>query len=284
MSHEVYICYDETDRKYSDAVCQIFDDNNIEYWVKSRDFTPGYSVDSIITAITEAKCFVLIFSENSKDTNFVITETDIAFSRNIPIIILNIDDSKIKGNLEFILETQTKINSFPNSKNQLETLVRKTSEIISKPIDSVKIDTASARIFEKENTIKKYIKIAIPIVIALVIIYFVVIVPTGQKTTSDGIFAMNITQVDVSESDGNFKYIVRGESYNMPSDSERYFMNIKFFDKTDNMVYEINSTADEFKSGIICTGNLKNNNVTHIGFKLTDINNKVLSTQNYTME
>ena len=60
-------------------------------------------------------------------------------------------------------------------------------------------------------------------------------------------------------------------------------MNFKFFDKNDKMVYEVNSTADEFKSGIMWSGDLKTNNVTYIGFKLTDINNKILSKQNYTI-
>ena len=289
MSHDVYICYDDADKKYADALFDVFKSNNISSWVKSREMSSGDSVDKITRAIEDSKCFILLLSNNSKATNYVITETDIAFSRNIPIIAFIIEDLKLDRNLEFILENQEKIPSFPNTKRQLETLVKKTSSTIGKPQDKVRVDSKSAGVFEKinpnrtQNSVKKYLKIVIPVAVIIVLIYLFVIVPTGQKTTDDGVFAMNITNVDVSSSNGAYKYTVYGESYNMPSDSQKYMMNIKFFDEKDNMLFEINSTADEFKSGIIGSCELDDDNITHIGFKLSDLNNKVISKQDYVM-
>ena len=289
MSHDVYICYDDADKKYADALFDVFKSNDISSWVKSREMSSGDSVDKITHAIEDSKCFILLLSNNSKATNYVITETDIAFSRNIPIIAFIIEDLKLDRNLEFILENQEKIPSFPNTKRQLETLVKKTSSTIAKPQDKVRVDSKSAGVFEKinpnrtQNSVKKYLKIVIPVAVIIVLIYLFVIVPTGQKTTDDGVFAMNITNVDVSSSNGAYKYTVYGESYNMPSDSQKYMMNIKFFDEKDNMLFEINSTADEFKSGIIGSCELDDDNITHIGFKLSDLNNKVLSKQDYVM-
>lgn len=289
MSHDVYICYDDADKKYADALFDVFKSNNISSWVKSREMSSGDSVDKITHAIEDSKCFILLLSNNSKATNYVITETDIAFSRNIPIIAFIIEDLKLDRNLEFILENQEKIPSFPNTKRQLETLVKKTSSTIGKPQDKVRVDSKSAGVFEKinpnrtQNSVKKYLKIVIPVAVIIVLIYLFVIVPTGQKTTDDGVFAMNITNVDVSSSNGAYKYTVYGESYNMPSDSQKYMMNIKFFDEKDNMLFEINSTVDEFKSGIIGSCELDDDNITHIGFKLSDLNNKVLSKQDYVM-
>ena len=289
MSHDVYICYDDADKKYADALFDVFKSNNISSWVKSREMSSGDSVDKITHAIEDSKCFILLLSNNSKATNYVITETDIAFSRNIPIIAFIIEDLKLDRNLEFILENQEKIPSFPNTKRQLETLVKKTSSTIGKPQDKVRVDSRSAGVFEKinpnrtQNSVKKYLKIVIPVAVIIVLIYLFVIVPTGQKTTDDGVFAMNITNVDVSSSNGAYKYTVYGESYNMPSDSQKYMMNIKFFDEKDNMLFEINSTVDEFKSGIIGSCELDDDNITHIGFKLSDLNNKVLSKQDYVM-
>jgi hypothetical protein len=46
----------------------------------------------------------------------------------------------------------------------------------------------------------------------------------------------------------------------------------------------VNSTADEFKSGVIWSGDLKDDNVTYIMFKLSDVNNNVLCKQNYTVK
>ena len=289
MSHDVYICYDDADKKYADALFDVFKSNDISSWVKSREMSSGDSVDKITHALEDSKCFILLLSNNSKATNYVITETDIAFSRNIPIIAFIIEDLKLDRNLEFILENQEKIPSFPNTKRQLETLVKKTSSTIGKPQDKVRVDSKSVGVFEKinpnrtQNSVKKYLKIVIPVAVIIVLIYLFVIVPTGQKTTDDGVFAMNITNVDVSSSNGAYKYTVYGESYNMPSDSQKYMMNIQFFDEKDNMLFEINSTADEFKSGIIGSCELDDDNITHIGFKLSDLNNKVLSKQDYVM-
>ena len=126
MSHDVYVCYDEKDKEISDVVCDVFEKNNIEPWVKSRSFLSTDSVDKIINAITDSKCFILILSKHSKDATHVITETDLAFSRDVPILALNIDNSKLSGNLEFILNNQNILTSFSDSKEQLEHLVKET--------------------------------------------------------------------------------------------------------------------------------------------------------------
>ena len=272
-------------KKVGEEIYRIFEKNNIKSWIKSEHMSSDDSVDKITRAISDSKCFLLVLSKDTKDTNYVITEADIAFSREIPIVVFDIEDTKIEGNLEFILENNFVINSFPNSKKQLETLVKKTSEIIGKPASKVKIDPESVSFFDKinprrkENKIKKYIKIAIPAVLALVLIYFLLIVPMGQNTTDDGLFSMNITGVDVSGTN----YIIHGQSYNMPSDKENYVMNIKFFDAENNMVFEVNSTADEFNSGIMWQGDINTNNATHVGFKLIDLNNNVISNGDYVI-
>lgn len=290
MSHEAYICYDEKDKKVSDAVNQVFLENNISTWIKSKNMPSDGTADQITNAIEQSKCFILIYSENSKNTNYVITETDIAFSREIPIIVFNIDDVSIDKDLEFILETQEKINAFPNYKKQLKQLVNKTSKFINKPAGNIKLNSNSIKIFgeidpyKTQNNIKKYVKIAIPVIAVVILIYFFVILPIGHNTTDDGIFSMNVTDVKVSGDNGGYKYTVYGESFNMPSDSANYLMNIQFFDQKDNMVFEINSTADEFKSGIICSYTLNDDNVTHIGFKLIDLDDNVLSEENYVIK
>lgn len=287
MSHDVYICYDEREKEISDAVYRIFEENNIKPWIKSRDFSSDDSVDKITNAIADSKCFILILSKISKDTNYVITETDLAFSRNVPILVFNLDDLKISGNLEFILETQRKIPSFPNPKKQLETLVRESSKIIGNPIDKVKVNSGSVGVIDrinpkrKDNILKKVIMAAVPIAVILILVYFFLIVPMGQNTSADGMFSMNITDVEISPSSDLFKYTVFGESYNLPGDSQNYLMNLRFFDENEDMVFEVNSTADEFKSGIIWSGDLKEDNVTHIGFRLFDLNNNVLSQEDY---
>lgn len=290
MNHDVYICYGEDDKKLADALSRVLEENGIKSWTKSKDMSSDDTVDRITNAIADSKCFIFLLSKNSKDLNFALTETDIAFSREIPILVANVDNSRVGGNYQFIFENQMIINPDPSSKKLLKTIVEETSKILKKPFDNIKINSEFIKPFEnvnpyaKENTIKKYIKIAIPIVVVLILIYFFVILPTGQNSTADGEFFMNVTDVDVSDSNGEYKYTVHGESYNMPDDSERYFMNIQFLDKEKNLVYEVNSTADEFKYGIICSCNLDEDNITDVNFKLSDINGNVLSKEKYVLK
>lgn len=283
MSHDVYICYDENEKHLCDAIYETFQKNGITPWAKSRDMESGESVNRITDAIAESKCFVLILSESSQKRNYTITESDIAFSRNIPILVYKVDEAKVAGNLGFILENQTMINSYPNSRKQLERLVEKTSEIIKKPKSNVKVDSGSVDVFEAinpkkgENRVKKILAVAVPAAVIVILIYLFVIVPMGQNTTGDGVFSMNMTEVKVSDT----HYAVYGESYNLPGDADKYLMNIRFFDKNDYMVFEVNSTADEFKHGIMWQGDLPTDNVTHVDFKLIDLNNNVLSRGEY---
>lgn len=283
MSHDVYICYDEEETNLCDAVYDAFEKNGITPWAKSRDMESGESVNRKTDAIAESKCFVLILSESSQKRNYTITEADIAFSRNIPILVYKVDEAKVAGNLGFILENQTMINSYPNSRKQLERLVEKTFEIMKKPKNNVKVDSGSVEVFEAinpkkgENRVKKILAVAVPAAVIVILIYLFAIVPMGQNTTGDGVFSMNMTEVKVA----NTHYAVYGESYNLPSDADKYLMNIRFFDKNDYMVFEVNSTADEFKHGIMWQGDLPTDNVTHVDFKLIDLNNNVLSRGEY---
>ena len=287
MSHDTYICYDKEDEKIGKIISHVLENNGISSWTKAKYMSENDSVDKIMDAISNSKCFLLLLSKKGKGTNYITTETDIAFSKNIPIAVLNIDESKIHGNLEFILETQTMIPSFSDSKRQLEALVEEISRIIKRPISNPRIDSECVKKYDKvnphriANLIKKCVKIAVPIAVVLILVYFFVLVPTGQNTTDDGIFSMNVTNVDVSQSNGNYKYTVYGESFNLPSDSVRYMMNMKFLDNEDNLIYEINSTADEFKYGILGSCELPQDNITHIAFKLSDMHNKVLSKEDY---
>lgn len=286
MAHDVYICYDEKDTEISEAIYHSLKENNVEAWIKSKDMSSDEGVDRIVNVIEDCGCFLLVLSKHSKDAQHVIIEVDLAFSKEIPIIVFNVDNTKVEGNLEFILENQKILPSFSSPKMQLKNLIEETSKAAGKQVGKVRIDSKYLNVFEKanprktENSIKKYVKIVVPICIALILIYLFVIVPTGQHTTDNGVFSMNVTGVDVN----GVTYAVHGEAFNMPSDAGNYFMNLKFFDKNENVVYEVNSTADEFKSGIIWQGDLHSDNVTHIGFRLTDINGKLISNEDYAVK
>ena len=279
--HDVYICYDEEDKIKADSICHLFEQHNIKCWIKSRDYSSGDSVDKISQAIRDSKCMVILYSMNSKISNPVVTEVDIAFSSGIQILVFNIDGTNKKGDLEFFLKNKKFINAYPKTQDQLTLLVKETSKIIDKPCGDVKIPSNIYKLFEHKSKLLKYAKIAIPIIVVLVLVVYFVFLPMGQHTTDDGGFSMKITNVDVKGADGKYSYTVHGESYNMPQNSTLYFMKTQYFDSKDNMVYEINTSADEFRFGVIESFDVPQNNITRISFKLVDINDNLISEDEY---
>lgn len=282
MTHDVYICYDEQDRLASDAICHVLEENKIKCWVKSRDLLPSDPVDKISQAIRSSRCVVVVYSKHSKKSDYVVTDIDIAFGSNIPIIAFNIDNSNQKGELEFFLKNKHWLSAFPNPTQQFETLIKDTSNFLGNPIDEPKVTPNAIRELDKikpETTtekVLKYLKIGVPIAIVLILIYLFVIHPMGQHTTDDGSFTMNITNVEVHEVNGKYVYTVFGKSYNMPDDSIKYIMKTSFRDKDNNEVYSTNATANEFSKGIISYAEVDEKNITNITFKLVDLNNKVI--------
>ena len=281
--HDVYICYDEKDRIKADSLCHLFEEHNIKCWIKSRDYRSGDSVDKISHAIRDSKCMVLLYSKSSKVSNRVVTEVDIAFSSAIQILAFNIDGTNKKGDLEFFLKNKKFISAFPKTKDQMSLLVRDTSEIIGLSCGKVEIPSDIIRLFERKRKLAKYLKIAVPVVVVLVLVFYFVVLPTGQLTTDDGVFSMNITDVDVKEANGKYLYTVYGQSYNLPSNSTLYFMKTQYFDSNDNMVYEINTSADEFRFGVIASFKVPQKNITYISFKLVDINDNLMCEEEYSL-
>ena len=286
MVHDVFICYDENDKKAGEEICHVLEENNIKCWIKSRDYSSRDSVEKISKAVKESKCLLLIYSKNSKDSPTVITEVDIAFSNNVSILTFNIDGSKNNAGLEFFLKNKPWISLFPNVSEQLRTLVKDTSQMISDPIEKPRISSKSVKYFKEikpqgSKRLRNLIIIAVPVVIALILIFTFIISPTGQYTTGDGNFTMKITNVEVNNANGMYFFTVFGESYNMPENSNQYIMKIHFLDGNNNEVYSVNSSADEFSSGIICRIKLPENNVRNVTFELVDLEGNIISKDSY---
>ncbi|WP_407423237.1 toll/interleukin-1 receptor domain-containing protein [Methanobrevibacter sp.] len=278
--HDVFICYDENDKLLSDVVCRVFEDNNIKCWIKSRDYSSNDSVDTISRAIMDSKCLVLIYSNNSKNSDYVLTEVDIAFTEGVEILVFNIDNSNRKGNSEFFLKNKDFISALPNPAEQLKALVSDTSKLLKRPVGKTIISSRDSkeieRLIPKPKDYTKYVKVAVPIIIGIVLIFYFFILPMGQHTTDDGNFTMKITDVGVSDVNGEYSYTVYGESYNLPNDPFNYIMKTKYYDAENNEVYSINSTADEFRSGKITSFEVPQKNITKVTFELVDLKDNVL--------
>lgn len=151
MNHEVYICYDEKDQLTADAICHVLEDNKIKCWLKTRDLGVNDLVDEILEAINQAQVMVLIFSSHSKNSNYVNTEVDIAFTEKMPILVFKIDESKLDGGLEFFLNNKHWLDAYPNPEVKFESLIRDTSKLLGKPISEPVVPKKTVKAPEKET-------------------------------------------------------------------------------------------------------------------------------------
>jgi hypothetical protein len=156
MNHEVYICYDDKDQITANAICHVLEENKIKCWFKTRDLGVTPMVDGIMEAINEAQVMVLIFSSHAKESNFVNTEVDIAFTKNIPILVFKIDESKLDGGLEFFLNNKHWLDAYPDPEVKFDSLIRDTSKLLEKPISKpVVSNKTSVRSFSDEGEKKE---------------------------------------------------------------------------------------------------------------------------------
>lgn len=102
--YEVFISYSSKDKTIADAVVHTLEEYGIKCWIAYRDAIPGekYS-ESIISAIRETKIFLLIFSENSKQSRHVTNEINYATKVGSIMMPFRVEDVVPDDALEYYL-------------------------------------------------------------------------------------------------------------------------------------------------------------------------------------
>ena len=102
--YDVFISYSSKDKTYADAIVHTLEENGLKCWIAYRDAVPGISYsESIVSAIRDAKVFLLIFSENSKASVHVKNEINYATKVGALIIPFRVEDVKPDDSLEYYL-------------------------------------------------------------------------------------------------------------------------------------------------------------------------------------
>lgn len=113
MAHDVFISLSSHDKPISDAVCAGLEAHRIRCWVAPRDIAPGAEwAESIIEAINEARCMVLVFSGHANASPQVRREVERAVSKGIPVIPVRIEDVPPSKTLEYFISTPHWLDAF----------------------------------------------------------------------------------------------------------------------------------------------------------------------------
>lgn len=269
---DVYICYDKDDQLAADVVCNALEENDINCWLKSRDGSINLEVDEIMEAINQSKVVVLIFSQYSKHSNYVNTETDISFSEKKPILTFNSDNSSVEGGLKFFINEGLVTDIFPNTEDKIKDLVKNTLKALDRDVSQPVILDKSTSLIEKlvkeskkrisdrkKESIFSKLKIPLIAIVSIVIIGACVF---AFMNFDDGIggtteaqknlpnITMKITDFHVNNvkkqnTGWNYSYSVSGTFSPQPGTDEGYKIVVDFYDKSGKLV---NSSETEFKN------------------------------------
>ena len=268
MAHEVYICYDEKDVETAKDVCEALENNGLECWVKNRDAGVKDIVTEIMDAIKRNKVMVLLYSKNSKNSNYVNNEVNRAFSQKKPILVFQIDDSKLEGSLEFFLRNKPWIKAYPNPEDKFDELVVDTRKLVKSQSGIVH--------FIKEH--KTPVIVGVIVAILIVGVLGFMISNGGPGTTNapqlnPGDLKLKITDFHVDDvrkqdTDWNYSYFVGGTI--SPAPDGGCIIVADFYDKTGELVETVETPfedAQKVSSGFLLGSTVSDKN----DIKLVDV-------------
>jgi hypothetical protein len=133
MAHDVFISHSSKDKLTADAICHALEQQSISCWIAPRDVRPGSDYPSeIITGIENAKLMVLIFSEESNDSQYVYAEVERAFSKGKTIIPYRLSTIEMNRNLEFLLSGKHWIDAYHPNDTEFLSLIKATRDALKK--------------------------------------------------------------------------------------------------------------------------------------------------------
>lgn len=283
MSHDVYICYDDVDKEIAEDVYSALKSRRLKCWMKSHDVRHDM-VKEMMDAINQSHVMVLIHSEDAKESNYVNTEVDMAFSKKIPIMVFKVDDSKIDGALEFFLRPQPKFDAFKNPDDEFKRLIETTYDLVREGRRRSFWDI----IKEHRNSI--IISVVIILIAAVGIFMFVPLDDMNGGGSTVNLNASNITLKvtdfhveDVTKKgyEWNYSYFVGGTISPVIGKGTGCVITSDFYDKSGNLINTTETPVDELQiidDGFLLGSTVSDtNDVGWVDVQLIDSNNIVLA-------
>src|SRR4051794_11764768 len=135
MAHDVFISHSTNNRPVANAVCAALESIGIRCWIAPRDVMPGRSYSGEITrAIQQSRAFVLIFSEQSNNSEQVLREVQLAANSRLHIVQFRIDPVSPSDDLEYYLSGPHWLDAVtPPLENHLEQLKSSMKALLALP-------------------------------------------------------------------------------------------------------------------------------------------------------
>lgn len=125
-SGSVFVSYSSRNKMVADALVHYLEANGLRCWYAPRDIEPGGEyADAIECAISNAQCFVLVFSKDSNKSSYCRKELNLAVDREKQILPFRIEDLKPTKGMDLYLGNLHWIDAFPCPQKCFESLLKK---------------------------------------------------------------------------------------------------------------------------------------------------------------
>jgi len=110
---KIFINFSDKDRAKAVQLCEVLESSGFKCWISCRDIPAGANYkEKIIEALSTSRLMILLISETSCNSKYVIREVELAFDNDVSIIPIRIDDVKPAGMLKYSIATVNWINAF----------------------------------------------------------------------------------------------------------------------------------------------------------------------------
>ncbi len=139
---EVFISYSTVDITSAETVRDILEQNGLSCWMAPRDIPGGSNyTKEIPIAIRNCKVFVLILSNNSQNSHWVLKELDSAVNCGKVILPFMLEDCILNDEFNFLLTGTQRYSAYQKKAEALETLIGRIRGILNVNTNN---DTAEA--------------------------------------------------------------------------------------------------------------------------------------------
>lgn len=104
MLRDIFISYSSDDKTVAFELCEALESAGLTCWIAPRNIDPGSSwTSSILSAVSECRIMMLIFSAKSNVSKHVMREILHAVDKGFPVFPIRIEDVLPTGGLEYCL-------------------------------------------------------------------------------------------------------------------------------------------------------------------------------------
>jgi hypothetical protein len=124
-SYDVFISYSSIDKQTAFEICYILEQQDLKCWIAPRDITIGQPYASeIMKGIRATKIVVLVMSENSLNSEYVLQEIKNAADYQRPILPFKIDDALPGKDMGYYIDDKHWLEAFPDPQEKYDILIR----------------------------------------------------------------------------------------------------------------------------------------------------------------